>query len=121
MARCSGTQSSPDAPNIIQPPDLVSAFAPHKKEHYAYLKADELPEFFRVFNTYTGSQIVKLAMRLLILTGVRPGELRQAEWREIDFDNRLWEVPKERMKMRRPHCVPLPEQAIKNTGAVKKT
>jgi len=49
------------------------------------LKADELPEFFRVLNTYTGSQIVKLGMRLLILTGLRPGELRQAEWQEIDF------------------------------------
>lgn len=93
-------------------PDLVSAFAPHKKEHYAFLKTDELPEFFRILNTYTGSMIVKLAMRLLILTGVRPGELRQAEWCEIDFDNRLWEVPKERMKMRRPHCVPLSEQAL---------
>ncbi|KAB7681236.1 tyrosine-type recombinase/integrase [Plesiomonas shigelloides] len=93
-------------------PDLASAFAPHKKEHYAYLAAGELPEFFRIFKTYTGSQIVKLAMRLLILTGVRPGELRQAEWHEIDFDNRLWEIPKERMKMRRPHCVPLPKQAI---------
>lgn len=93
-------------------PDLVSAFAPHKKEHYAFLKADELPEFFRVFNTYTGSLIVKLAMKLLILTGVRPGELRQAEWCEVDFENRLWEVPKERMKMRRPHCVPLSEQAV---------
>ncbi|EHL2773218.1 tyrosine-type recombinase/integrase [Salmonella enterica subsp. enterica serovar Hvittingfoss] len=93
-------------------PDLVSAFAPHKKEHYAFLKTDELPEFFRILNTYTGSLIVKLAMRLLILTGVRPGELRQAEWCEIDFDNRIWEVPKERMKMRRPHCVPLSEQAL---------
>ncbi|EAT8559387.1 tyrosine-type recombinase/integrase [Salmonella enterica] len=93
-------------------PDLVSAFAPHKKEHYAFLKTDELPEFFRILNTYTGSMIVKLAMRLLILTGVRPGELRQAEWCEIDFDNRLWEIPKERMKMRRPHCVPLSEQAL---------
>ncbi|EIM5532721.1 tyrosine-type recombinase/integrase [Salmonella enterica subsp. enterica] len=93
-------------------PDLVSAFAPHKKEHYAFLKTDELPEFFRILNTYTGSMIVKLAMRLLILTGLRPGELRQAEWPEIDFDNRLWEIPKERMKMRRPHCVPLSEQAL---------
>lgn len=93
-------------------PDLVSAFAPHKKEHYAFLKTDELPEFFRILNTYTGSMIVKLAMRLLILTGLRPGELRQAEWPEIDFDHRLWEIPKERMKMRRPHCVPLSEQAL---------
>lgn len=93
-------------------PDLVSAFAPHKKEHYAFLKSDELPEFFRVLNTYSGSFLVKTAMRLQILTGLRPGELRQAEWTEIDFEKKIWEVPAERMKKRRPHCVPLPEQAI---------
>lgn len=93
-------------------PDLVSAFAPHKKEHYAFLKSDELPEFFRVLNTYSGSFLVKTAMRLQVLTGLRPGELRQAEWTEIDFEKKIWEVPAERMKKRRPHCVPLPDQAI---------
>jgi len=93
-------------------PDLVGAFLPHKKEHYAFLSGDELPEFFRVLNTYTGSVIVKLAVRLLILTGVRPGELRQAEWPEFDLENKLWEVPAERMKKRRPHCVPLSKQAV---------
>lgn len=93
-------------------PDLVSAFAPHKKEHYAFLKAEELPEFFRALNTYSGSIVVKLAMRLQVLTGLRPGELRQGEWSEIDFEKRLWEVPPSRMKKRRPHCVPLSEQAM---------
>ncbi|MDN0120011.1 tyrosine-type recombinase/integrase [Yersinia frederiksenii] len=93
-------------------PDLASAFSPHQKEHYAFLNSSELPEFFRVLNTYSGSIVVKLAMRLLILTGLRPGELRQGKWTEIDFDKRLWEIPAERMKKRRPHCVPLPEQAI---------
>ncbi|MBT1839927.1 tyrosine-type recombinase/integrase [Atlantibacter hermannii] len=93
-------------------PDLVSAFVPHKKEHYAFLKHEELPEFFRTLNTYSGSIVVKLAMRLQVLTGLRPGELRQGEWAEIDFDKRLWEVPPSRMKKRRPHCVPLSAQAI---------
>jgi len=93
-------------------PDLVSAFAPHKKEHYAFLKADELPEFLRTLDTYSGSFLVKTAMRLQVLTGLRPGELRQAEWSEIDFEKKIWEVPAERMKKRRPHCVPLPRQAI---------
>ncbi|MDN0124783.1 MULTISPECIES: tyrosine-type recombinase/integrase [Yersinia] len=93
-------------------PDLASAFAPQKKEHYAFLNPDELPEFFRTLNTYSGSLIVKLAMRLQALTGLRPGELRQGEWTEIDFDKRLWEIPPERMKKRRPHCVPLSEQTI---------
>ena len=93
-------------------PDLVSAFVPHKKEHYAFLKHEELPEFFRTLNTYSGSIVVKLAMRLQVLTGLRPGELRQGEWAEIDFEKRLWEVPPSRMKKRRPHCVPLAAQAI---------
>lgn len=93
-------------------PDLSSAFAPHQKEHYAFLKPAELPEFFRALNAYTGSILVRLAMRLQIITGLRPGELRKGEWSEIDFDKKLWEVPAERMKKRRPHCVPLPRQAI---------
>lgn len=93
-------------------PDLVSAFSPHKKEHYAFLKTEELPEFFRTLSTYSGSIVVKLAMRLQVLTGLRPGELRQGEWSEIDFDKRIWEVPPARMKKRRPHCVPLSDQAI---------
>ncbi|AYN29002.1 DUF4102 domain-containing protein [Buttiauxella sp. 3AFRM03] len=93
-------------------PDLASAFAPQKKEHYAFLNLGELPEFFRTLNTYSGSIVVKLAMRLQALTGLRPGELRQGEWAEIDFDKRIWEIPPSRMKKRRPHCVPLSDQAI---------
>lgn len=103
--------SSPVGLNITQL--RISPARSHRiKEHYAFLSVSELPEFFRVFNTYTGNQIVKLAMRLLIITGTRPGELRKAEWSEFDFDKRLWEVPPERMKKRRPHCVPLSDQAI---------
>ena len=93
-------------------PDLASAVTPHEKEHYAFLTQDELPEFLRTLNTYAGSVLVKIAMQLLILTGVRPGELRQAEWQEFDFERKVWNVPAERMKMRRPHLVPLSSQAI---------
>lgn len=59
-----------------------------------------------------GSQIDRVALRVLILTGVRPGELRKAEWSEINFDTGVWEIPAEKMKMRRPHIVPLSEQVI---------
>lgn len=93
-------------------PDLASAFAPQKREHYPHLTINEIPEFLSSLASYSGSMLVKLAMRLLILTGTRPGELRQAEWAEFDFDNALWEIPAVRMKMRRPHMVPLPDQAI---------
>jgi integrase len=47
-----------------------------------------------------------------MLTGVRTIELRQAEWKEFDFGKRVWEVPVERMKMRRPHLVPLSDQVV---------
>ncbi|HEM8339337.1 TPA: tyrosine-type recombinase/integrase [Providencia rettgeri] len=93
-------------------PDLASAFVPHKREHYAHLSVSELPEFLSSIDKYMGSQIVRVALRVLILTGVRPGELRKAEWSEINFDAGVWEIPAEKMKMRRPHIVPLSEQVI---------
>ncbi|MEY0765816.1 tyrosine-type recombinase/integrase [Providencia huaxiensis] len=93
-------------------PDLASAFVPHKREHYAHLSVTELPEFLSSIDKYMGSQIVRVALRVLILTGVRPGELRKAEWSEINFDTGVWEIPDEKMKMRRPHIVPLSEQVV---------
>ena len=63
---------------------------------------------------YQGSQLSKYATQLLMLmlTGVRTIELRAAEWKEFNLDYALWEIPKERMKKRRPHLVPLSTQAI---------
>jgi integrase len=48
----------------------------------------------------------------MALLACRPGELRHAKWPEFDMDERVWSIPPERMKMRRPHRIPLPEQAI---------
>ncbi|PHM73517.1 tyrosine-type recombinase/integrase [Xenorhabdus kozodoii] len=93
-------------------PDLVSAFAPHKKEHYSFLTVDEIPKFYKSLNAYTGSFIVKMGMRLQMIIGARPGELRKAEWSEVDFNKAQWEIPATKMKMRRPHIVPLSSQAI---------
>ncbi|EMZ7257304.1 tyrosine-type recombinase/integrase [Salmonella enterica] len=93
-------------------PDLASALVSHEKEHYAFLTKEELPDFLRILETYSGSILVKIAMKLTMLTGVRPGELRKAEWSEFDFEKFIWNVPKERMKMKRPHMVPLSSQAI---------
>lgn len=93
-------------------PDLAGAFIPHKREHYAHLMVSELPDFLKSIDKYMGSQIVRTALRVLILTGARPGELRKAEWSEINFDKAIWEIPAEKMKMRRPHIVPLSKQVI---------
>ncbi|CDL87440.1 Integrase [Xenorhabdus cabanillasii JM26] len=93
-------------------PDLASAFIPHKREHYPHLDVDELPEFLKSIDKHMGSQIVRHALRILIITGLRPGELRKLEWSEVDLEKRLIQIPAERMKMRRPHSVPLSDQVI---------
>jgi integrase len=56
--------------------------------------------------------VSRTALRLALLLFVRPGELRQAEWREFDFDAAQWRIPAERMKARVLHVVPLCRQAI---------
>jgi len=61
----------------------------------------------------TSGLVVKTAMQLTPILFQRPGEIRAMEWSEIDFTTRRWEIPAEKMKMRLPHIVPLPEQAIK--------
>ncbi|MEL5654854.1 tyrosine-type recombinase/integrase [Serratia ureilytica] len=93
-------------------PDLASALNKPKNGHYPFLTESELPEFMLALNNYQGSKLTKYATQLLILTGVRTIELRAAEWSEFDLDNALWEVPKERMKKRRPHLVPLSTQVL---------
>lgn len=99
--------------------DLATAMQRFQRGHYASLDTAELPAFLTALETTTGSIMVNLAVRLLMLTGLRPGELRKGEWKEIDIDNALWEIPAERMKARRPHLVPLSKQAIELLRSVK--
>lgn len=61
----------------------------------------------------TSGIVVKTAMLLTPMLFQRPGEIRAMEWSEIDFVEKRWEIPADKMKMRSPHIVPLPEQAIK--------
>ena len=92
--------------------DLSSALEVHQSNHFPFLKADEIPDFLRALEGYTGSKLVQIATKLLMITGVRTIELRAALWQEFDLDNAIWEIPAERMKMRRPHLVPLSTQAL---------
>lgn len=92
--------------------DLSSALDVHQSNHFPFLKADEIPDFLRALNSYTGSRLVLIATKLLMITGVRTIELRAALWSEFDLDNAIWEIPAERMKMRRSHLVPLSTQAL---------
>ena len=54
----------------------------------------------------------RIGLQLLALLAQRPGELRNAKWGEVDLEAAIWSIPAERMKMRRPHRVPLPAQAV---------
>ncbi|UIU15484.1 tyrosine-type recombinase/integrase [Klebsiella michiganensis] len=99
--------------------DLTSAMSGHESKHYPFLTVEELPDFFKALAGYTGSLLVVLAARLLILTGVRTGELRGAFWSEFDLEKAVWEIPAERMKMKRPHLVPLSTQALEIVQQLK--
>lgn len=66
----------------------------------------------RSIATYQGSLETSAALQLLALTFVRPGELRGAEWSEFNIDEAIWSIPVGKMKMRRPHRVPLAPQAV---------
>ncbi|HAT6804901.1 TPA: tyrosine-type recombinase/integrase [Citrobacter freundii] len=99
--------------------DLTSAMSGHESKHYPFLTVEELPDFFKALAGYTGSPLVVLAAHLLILTGVRTGELRGAFWSEFDLEKAVWEIPAERMKMKRPHLVPLSTQALEIVQQLK--
>jgi len=93
--------------------DLRGALPPVKPTHLAALTDPQsVAELMRAIDGYNGSLVTKCAMQLAPLVFVRPGELRRAEWSEIDLDNAEWNIPAERMKMREPHLVPLSSQAV---------
>ncbi|MES3577295.1 tyrosine-type recombinase/integrase [Enterobacter ludwigii] len=100
-------------------PDLATALATPKKTHFPFLTAEELPYFISDLAGYTGSVITKTATQIIMLTGVRTQELRFVRWQDIDFEKRLWEIPPEVMKMKRPHIVPLSEQVVELFQSLK--
>jgi integrase len=91
---------------------LRGALKPVVRRHHAFIKANELAEYLRKLDAYDGALQTKRAMKLLLLTFVRTGELRAAEWSEIDLDKAEWRIAAGRMKMRELHIVPLSRQAL---------
>jgi len=93
--------------------DLKGALPPYKKSHLAAITdPKEVAPLLRAIDEYKGSFVVKCALQLASLVFVRPGELRQAEWAEIDLEAAEWNIPAERMKMKVAHLVPLSQQAV---------
>jgi integrase len=95
------------------PASVVKVKTPHEKVSYPSLKSrSDAGDFMRRLLEYGGRRETIIAIQLLMLTGVRPGELRLASWHEFNFDDATWSIPKERMKMRKPHVVMLSKQAL---------
>jgi integrase len=93
--------------------DLKGALPqPQEKHRAAITDPKKVGALLRAIDDYQGSFIVKCALKLAPLLFVRPGELRHAEWSEIDFENAEWNIPASKMKMKEPHLVPLSKQAI---------
>lgn len=93
--------------------DLRGALPPPKEKHHAsIIDPKGIGELLRAIDAYEGFFATKCALRLAPLVFVRPGELRQAQWKEIDLDKAEWRIPAERMKAREQHIVPLSRQAV---------
>lgn len=92
---------------------LQGALMPPKvKHHSAITDPLALGELLRVIDGYSGQPATLFALRLAPHIFQRPGEVRQMEWAEIDFDKAVWAIPAERMKQRSAHHVPLSMQAL---------
>ena len=95
------------------PASVVKVNTPHEKVNYPSLKSRaDAGEFMRNLIEYGGRPETILGIQVLMLTGVRPSELRLSEWTEFDLEAGVWEIPKARMKMRKPHAVMLSNQAV---------
>jgi integrase len=93
--------------------DLRGALQPRNVKHHASVTdPKEVARLLRFIENYTGSFVVRCALRLAPLVFLRPGELRKGEWSEIDLDKAEWRIPAERMKMKEQHLVPLSTQAL---------
>lgn len=93
--------------------DLRGALTAPTVTHYgAIIDPVRVGELMRAIDGYEGQPITKLAMQLAPHVFVRPGELRHAEWSEIDLEAALWTIPAGKTKMRKDHLVPLSRQSI---------
>lgn len=93
--------------------DLRGALvSPKVKHRAAIIEPSQIAGLLRAIDGYQGYEITAYALKLAPLVFVRPGELRHAEWSEFEFAQAEWRIPAHKMKMRRPHRVPLARQAI---------
>jgi len=92
---------------------LSRTLTPNRPKHLAsIIEPKKVGELLRAIDGYKGQFITQCALKLAPLLFVRPGELRHAEWSEIDFEEAEWRIPAGKMKMKAQHIVPLSNQSI---------
>lgn len=93
--------------------DIAGALRPHRYQHMpAITDPVRVGELAAKIDAYQGMLTTRAAMQLMLLCMCRTGEIRGMRWEEIDWLDNVWRIPAERMKMRRPHIVPLSRQAV---------
>lgn len=93
--------------------NLKGALKPRRVRHFGALTAPkDVADLMTRIESYNGSPIVRAALWFSLYTFQRPGEIRKAEWKEMDFDATLWRISETRMKNRRAHIVPLARQVV---------
>jgi len=101
--------------------DLRGALkAKEKTRNLAALSESDSPDFLKKLRAYDGVPQTKLGLKLLLLTFVRTGELRGAQWSEFELEKAQWRIPAARMKMRSQHIVPLSTQALEIVRELQK-
>lgn len=91
---------------------LEKRLSKRKQEHFARLAFHELPQLLWDIERSSCEPLTKLAFKFICLTFVRTKEMRFMTWQEVDWDNALWRIPADKMKMRKPHIVPLAPQTL---------
>jgi integrase len=93
--------------------DLRGALQPLKSKHRAAITDPaEIKQLLRAMDTFVGTYVVKCGLWFSAYTFVRPGEVRHAEWKEFNLEGAEWKISEQKMKMKRPHIVPLSKQVI---------
>lgn len=100
----------------IKPRDILK---PSQRVNFARVDAKDLPQLLRRIEIYQGTPVTRIAIKLMALTFVRTSELIGARWSEFDLEEKRWNIPAERMKMRTPHVVPLARQTLELLGLLR--
>lgn len=98
---------------------IKAAFEKPKKQNMPTIRPEELPDFMRSLSIASIKIVTRYLIEWQLHTISRPSEAAGAKWSELDIENKLWNIPAERMKKKRPHSVPLTQQTLNLLTAIK--